>query len=92
MQNKATVRINVEKLKELIVLSSRYNFLRNQDDDSVDNMGSFAPYVIQGQTANWLYGEELDRTIDRELSTTEWADAEARMYEMIELDMLGNPE
>jgi hypothetical protein len=55
------------ELAEVRKDAQRYNWLRNQDP--CQQIGSFTPYAIQGQTGKYLDGRGLDAAIDAAMST-----------------------
>jgi len=91
MKTSATVRINENTLKKLILYATLYGFLRNQTEESVDDLSPSAPYVVQGTTGNWLYGVKLDEYISSEIGDITAETLDEVMHDMIETDYLGNP-
>lgn len=48
--------------------ADRYRWLRDKGSNSLDQFGSFSPYVIQGQTMNPLEGSQIDAAVDVEIN------------------------
>lgn len=53
--------------------AERYRWLR--DHDIMQHVGSFAPYIVQGQTMRMLEGKEVDAAVDAAIAATQAAPA-----------------